>query len=298
MAVETGQQTLLRDHPDDHASWLAYGELLTEQGDARGELIQLERRHARTRPADRAALRRDIDALVAEHQERWDAELPQGVSVLARRYGFATRVEVEWSEDAPALIERALRESFVTALRIAPGTTSEEDDDYDEDEFEGEDPEFPPVEAGALAGLDLSQLAELDLSYLRIGGPGAQALAASAMTGRMHTLDLRYCSLDDVGLAALSAAPGLADLRRLHLQGNSLTAEGMRSLHRFERLVELDLRYNSIGEAGVDALLAAPFMGSLELLRLYRADVSAAGAKKLARDSRIPATQRSYWRNV
>jgi uncharacterized protein (TIGR02996 family) len=44
------EQTL-RDHPDDLAAWRAYGEWLVERGDARGELIRLEQRHARTRAA-------------------------------------------------------------------------------------------------------------------------------------------------------------------------------------------------------------------------------------------------------
>ncbi|WP_405614487.1 hypothetical protein [Streptomyces sp. NBC_01508] len=299
MEVAPGEH-LPHDRPDGDASWLAYGDVLTEQGDVRGELIRMEWRHARSRPADREALRRDVDALVAEHRHRWDAELPDGVTAVTRRYGFATKVAVDWSDDAPALIERALRERFVTALCIAPAAQDDEDyEDWEGELDEDGEPAPPPlVAAGALAGLDLSRLVELDLSYLRIGGPGAEALAASLATGRIRTLDLRYCAMDDAGLAALAASPALGGLRRLHLQRNALTARGMCSLHRFERLVELDLRYNEIGEEGVDALLAAPFIGSVERLLLYRADVSDAGAKKLALDSRIPATLRSYWRSV
>ncbi|MFD8383527.1 hypothetical protein ACFV2X_34300 [Streptomyces sp. NPDC059679] len=292
------EQTL-RDHIDDLAAWRVYGDRLVEQGDARGTLIQLEQRRARTRPADREPLAREIAALVDEHQQSWDAALPPGVTVVARRYGFATTVAVEWSDDAPGLIEQALRERFVTALRITPPAEADEDDcddwDYDEEEDELTP---PPIEAGALASLDLSRLVALDLSYLRIGDPGAKALAAATGTGRIRALDLRYCGVGDTGLAALAASPGLGELRRLHLQSNGLTAEGVRSLRRFVHLTELDLRYNPIGAEGADALLAAPFIGSLTRLLLYRADVSDAGAQKLALAPELPSVLRSFWRSV
>jgi uncharacterized protein (TIGR02996 family) len=113
------EQTL-RDHPDDPAAWRAYGDWLLERGDARGELISLEQRHARARPADRVALEQQIMALVAKHQKSWDAALPPEVSILARRYGFATKVAVEWSDDATVLIEQALRAPFVTGRRSCP----------------------------------------------------------------------------------------------------------------------------------------------------------------------------------
>jgi uncharacterized protein (TIGR02996 family) len=298
------EQTL-REHPDDLATWLVYGDWLLERGDARGALIQLEQRRARARPAEREELQSEIDALEEQHRKQWDAGLPEGVTVQARRYGFPTKVAVEWTEDAPALIEQALRERFVTALRIAPSADDDgdDDDDVDEDDFDehGNPKPLPPLEAGALATIDLSRLVELDLAYLNIGAPGAKALAASGSLGRGATLaalDLRYCNIGNRGLAALAACPRLGELRRLHLQRNGLTAAGVASLRRFGKLAELDLRYNKIGGAGAQALIEAPFIGSLARLQLHRADVSGAGAKKLARAPQLPPALRSYWRSV
>jgi uncharacterized protein (TIGR02996 family) len=292
----------LREHPDDLATWLVYGDWLLEQGDARGALIQLEQRRARARPADRAALDAERDALVKRHQAEWDAALPAGVTVVTRRHGFATAVAVEWNDAAPALIEQALRERFVTALRIAPpdddGLDSE---DYEEGDFDehGNPKPLPPLEAGALAELDPSRLVELDLSYVNLGAPGAKALAASlGRRAKLAAIDLRYCNIGNRGLAALAACPGLGGLRRLHLQRNGLTAAGVASLQRLGALVELDLRYNKIGAAGAQALLEAPFIGSLARLHLYRTDVSGAGVKKLARAAQLPPALRSYWRSV
>ncbi|MEW2352332.1 hypothetical protein [Spirillospora sp. NPDC029432] len=313
----------LRDDPGDLAGWLSYGDRLTERGDARGELIRLEQRRDRLAPAGRRDVEREIAALVKEHGAGWDAGLPPGATVLERRYGFATKVAVEWSDRLPVVVEQALRGPFTTALRVVMPGDGEEDWDGEEG-WDGEfsegrwrenlDPDGQPkpsgaIEAGLLATLDISGLTELDLSYIRIGGLGAKALAVSALlraetpgaldgTGRMEALDLRYARVGDGGLAALAESPSFGGVRRLRLQRNSLTAEGVRALHRFAGLTELDLRYNEIGAAGVEALLAAPFIGSLRRLLLYRDDVGDAGVKLLANAPQLPPVLRTYWKSV
>ncbi|MEU6584403.1 hypothetical protein [Nocardia sp. NPDC046763] len=310
MKVEVLEQNL-RENPDDVDSWRAYGDWLLEKSDARGTLIQLEQRCAHVGPADREALNQEITALVREHQESWDAELPPEVTLLARRHGFAAKVSLEWSDDAPVLIEQTLRAPFVTALRIEPSDKGEDEDDWGEDE---NDEPSSSIDAGALATLNLGRLAELDLSYLRIGGLGAEALAVSAYfrveaaaaenpaagaaMGRIEVLDLRYCHIGDAGLAAIAASPSFGGVRRLRLQKNLITAEGVQSLHRFTGLTELDLRYNEIGAEGIQTLLAAPFIGSLSRLYLYRTDVGDDGAKMLASAPQLPPALRSYWRSV
>lgn len=298
----------LRDRPGDTEAWLAYGDLLGERGDVRGSLIRLEQRRARVRPADRPPLDREIATLVERHREGWDAALPAGATVVERRHGFATKVAVVWSEDAPVLIEQARRAPFVTALRIEPGAVEYGDDFRDDGE------PAPTVETGALATLDLRGLVELDLSYLPIGSLGAETLAVSTFLrseaspagveaaagdgGRIETLDLRYGRVGDAGLAALAASPSFRSVRRLHLQRNDLTAEGVPALHLFTELTELDLRYNDIGAEGVRALLAAPFTGSLRRLLLNRDDVGAHGASLLAHAPELPPALRILWRTA
>ncbi|MFC7714522.1 leucine-rich repeat domain-containing protein [Nonomuraea recticatena] len=298
----------LRARPDDFAAWHAYSDRLLRQGDARGMLIRLEQRLARTRPADRPAVEREIADLVAEHEDRWDDGLPGRARVRSRRYGFATEVAVEWSDHVREVVEQVLRAPFVTTLRITSNAAAEEDEDWDDEDGDDDEEWYLAVDRGelrpgrldlrALAGLDLGRLTELDLSYLSVGFDGAELLAALFASDRLRALDLRYCRIADTGLAALAACPHLGGLRRLHLQRNRVTAEGVRSLHRFTELTELDLRYNDLGEAGAQALLAAPFAGSLTRLWLYDSDVGQDGVRKLAQAANLPPGLRSMWRCV
>ncbi|MFC7589451.1 TIGR02996 domain-containing protein [Nonomuraea antimicrobica] len=145
----TAVEDALRARPDDLASWLAYSDWLVGQGDVRGTLIRLEQRLARTRPADRPAVEREIADLVAEHEGGWDDGWPESATVLSRRYGFATEVAVQWSNDVREVVEQVLRGRFVTTLRITPDAKADRynivsrDEDWDDwdDEDEEEDDE-------------------------------------------------------------------------------------------------------------------------------------------------------------
>ncbi|MGW1996800.1 hypothetical protein [Embleya sp. NPDC001921] len=301
---ETPLEQLLRADSNDLAAWRAYSHVLRERGDARGRLIELELRLAHeVREDRREALRTEIDRLTKEHEGGWDAELPEGVQAVARLYGFATKVAVTWPPETPARTAEALRGRFVTALRIRPGTAAEEADaEYWSDEPDFDDDNLPlpppPHDPGALADLDLGRIRELDLSYFRVGDPGAAALAAAASAKTIETLDLRYCGIGDNGAVELARSGNFGNLRRLHLQHNRITGEGVRALAGLDRLEELDLRYNRIGADGVQALIEAPFAGSLTRLLLHRRDVSDAGAQMLASASRLPTALRSLWRSV
>jgi hypothetical protein len=128
-----------------------------------------------------------------------------------------------------------------------------------EDDWDADPPS--PEGIGDLASLDLSRIVDLDVSYLRLGPLGAQALAVASFVhldpaeerigdGRVETLDLRYCYIGDAGLAAVAESSTFRNVRRLHLQANRITATGVAALNGFERLEVLDLRYNDLGAAG------------------------------------------------
>jgi uncharacterized protein (TIGR02996 family) len=287
----------LRERPDDLGSWIVYGDWLLEQHDARGELIHLEQRFAKARAEEKPALRGEIDALTTQHRDTWNATLPAGVVGQAWKFGFVTKVSVIWSDDAPAAIASALELPFVTGLRIVAPPRDSDDDGGDIDD-DGNPIPPTPIALEGFEAIDASRLAELDVSYVSLCEDGAKTIAANP-TLAVTTLDLRYCHLGDTGLAAIADAPFAAGVRRLFVQTNQITHAGVRALHRFVALTELDLRYNVIALGGVEMLLAAPFTPSLTRLWLNRGDVMwTAGSALLARSERLPPALRSYWRSV
>ncbi|MFD3519198.1 hypothetical protein [Streptomyces sp. NPDC058653] len=244
-------------------------------------------------------LREDPDDLAARRAHR-EVLVDRAV---ARPHAFPSKAAVTWSAEAPAHVADALRARFVTAVRLRPGADAEDaDQEYERDEPDTDQNDMPlppPLhEAGALPDIDFGGIRELDLSYFRVGDPGAVGLAETSSTGRIDTLDLRYCGIGDEGIAALVASGKFGDIRRLHLQHNRLTGEGVRALAPLHGLRELDLRYNRIGADGAAALAEAPFAGSLTRLLIHREDVTDAGVRTLASASRLPSALRGFWRSV
>ncbi len=302
----TGVEAALRDNPDDRALWHSYSDGLLDRGDSRGTLIRLEQRLRQVYGAERTAVQRDIAELVDRDEAAWDDGLPVGVRVRGRRHGFATDVAVTWTEDVRETAARVLEAPFVTTLRFVADAVDQDelddkewdDDDYTWDGGPGVADRPGRLDLGALTGLDTGGLVELDLAYLDLGPDGAETLATAFDLGRLRALDLRYCRIGDAGLAALAASGQLGGLRRLHLQRDRITGAGVPALHRFPGLTELDLRYNTIGADGADALVAAPFAAGLSRLWLYGADVGPDGARTLARSSSLPPALRTLWRCV
>lgn len=85
--------------PDDSSRFAAYGDLLTEEGDVRGELIALELELANGATGLRAAtLRARRTALFAQHEAVWVGSLAQAIRnrhlVLRWEYGFIAEARV------------------------------------------------------------------------------------------------------------------------------------------------------------------------------------------------------------
>src|SRR6476469_4367458 len=65
-------ESALRDNPDDLAAHMAYGDLLAEQGDPRGELIQTQiALEDPSRAAERKELTRREKNLLKKHRAEW-----------------------------------------------------------------------------------------------------------------------------------------------------------------------------------------------------------------------------------
>jgi uncharacterized protein (TIGR02996 family) len=126
----------LAANPDDWPAWMVLGDLLSEQGDVRGELIRLEHLHAEATPDARGDLNRQLVALVKANEAAWRGPAPSGDGVtLDWRHGFIVGLELPWvegSRDALAAFlahpaSRLLTTLAVTRVGELP------DEDFDED---------------------------------------------------------------------------------------------------------------------------------------------------------------------
>jgi uncharacterized protein (TIGR02996 family) len=122
----------------------------------------------------------------------------------------------------------------------------------------------------------LPELTALDLGGNGLSDEDAALLAASPLSARLRALELANNDLSDAGVAALTGV-GLGQLRSLGLAWNAVGAPGVRALtgsRLWPGLVELDLSYTPVGNAGAEELLAAPLAAPLTALSLVGADIN------------------------
>src|SRR5262249_30058191 len=142
---------------------------------------------------------------------------------------------------------------------------------------------FSDAGVGLLATTRLDSLEELSLVHNEIGAPGLAALGRAPFLANLTALDLELNQLD-AGAAAVLADTRTPRLTRLGLCNNTLGAEGVAPLARSPLLAglrELDLGYNDLTSAAVEALVAAPPQ-RLRELSLIGSDFDDHGARLLA----------------
>ncbi len=192
--------------PDDEVSRLVLADVLTEQGDPRGELISLQIAQARG-PLPNAALSR-IDALIDVCWDELVAPIrAAGVQRFFIRRGFVEGVTL------PVKRMAALPD-LVASVPLRSVT-------------------FTGVgDAAPLSGMrELDKLRVLDLRGLGLGNRRVTELLRSRHLHRLTTLVLSGNGLGAAAAKALSrAALGLPSLESLYLQANHLGARGVESL--------------------------------------------------------------------
>jgi uncharacterized protein (TIGR02996 family) len=116
----------------------------------------------------------------------------------------------------------------------------------------------------------LGQLHALDLRANQIGPGGVGDLAGAATPLRLGTLWLGFNDLGDTGGRALAESAAVRSLTRLYLGSNRLDG-AVRALAlspHLAGLTHLDLDYNPLSAAALQALAAAPGLNSLQALFL------------------------------
>jgi uncharacterized protein (TIGR02996 family) len=122
---EAFEQAIL-DNPDDRASYAAYGDWLAEQGDPRGDFIQVQL--ALEDPSTPAPERKDLrdreKRLLSQHERDWLGELAPHLlqpSFGPEEYGLDSQFEYRWERGfLAALRVPFLPMAFAQALATAP----------------------------------------------------------------------------------------------------------------------------------------------------------------------------------
>ncbi len=263
----------LRRFVDDTTAWGVYGDWLCERGNRLGEFAVLA-----SQPG-----RRDVEVarvlLEGEFESAWAAELPAEVEVVDRRHGFIHHARLFWGPRTGAALATLLAAPSARLLSKLEVRGTATDGAWTE-----------------LPTLDVAGLLTLDCAYVPLGLAGLQALASADLSS-VTELDLRYAELNADAVRALVASPSLGALESLSLAGNELGPHGARALAdaRWPHLCALDLRHTRLGERGLEALLAAPFLPQLRRLLLSGDELGPSGARALSAAPRLSPPLRALW---
>ncbi|MBX7101843.1 MAG: TIGR02996 domain-containing protein [Myxococcaceae bacterium] len=304
---------------DDEATWSVYADWLVEQGDPRGELVQLQRllRTADVDDERRPAAEKQVKALLEQHRVAWLAPVQEFLS-LGLRFGFDRGVVAE-VQGEPRLLARhahallaaaplltrlsAQLEDQVRELAPLAGTPLLERarfvsvDSFTASRWKGaevlaqaehlEGLRFVSVAIGAgdLEGCfgpgKLTGLTTFEVSGCRLNRGALEPLAT--LDARLERLELQAAHLGP-WLGKTLARPAFHGLRVLAAAGNELGREGLEALLPALRQVEsLDLRGNALTADDLGLLLAPGVLPKVRVLELGGNALGDDGARALAR---------------
>jgi uncharacterized protein (TIGR02996 family) len=272
----------IRQAPEDWQSWRVYGDWLLEQGDIRGELIELEHQMATQAlaPEREDALWRRARAIEAEHREQWLGgwTLP-AEAILHWRNGFVTGAWLPWGEQTLVVLGELLARPVAFPFSWL---------DLSENEGNERVHELTRqlVESPLLRGLR-----RLDLGFDGLQDEDFHALATCPFLHELTELELGMNQLGPECARSLARSPSLRSLVRLSLGANPLRDEGVAVLAECAslcKLVELDLRHTLLGPEGAAALASSQTLPALARLILRENDgLGDEGARALARSTSL-----------
>ena len=263
-------EVALAANPDDFATHAAYADLLTEQGDPRGDYIRLQLAlEDRQQPVERLrAMEQEAFELSQRHQAAWLGPLAGQANVVAWGNSLGTRVTVQrpnveftmrrgWLNEVRVRnlsgeVQDALAECPVArlvndltvqggmlvtrrVLEAVPNLTRLScESALDETTVTAVTGAwFHPVTERPLANLLVGLLPRLRYLTLRTqacGDDGVARLIASGLLDQLRGLDLCQCAITDDGAQALAEHPAVAKLDYLHLDDNSISPIGIDAL--------------------------------------------------------------------
>ena len=322
--ISAAEQELIArvaEAPDDDAPRLVLADWLSQQGEARGELIvtACTLNRADLPIGVRRALVKRHDALLQEHGKRWLAEI--GLRPDEGRFvrGMVEEAQV-WSPSLLKNIDVLFASTPLRAMRVI-------DPDFEmvrllsftphvsrlraltiDHLARGLTTELLEIQAlEALSEFRISnsgvtdddvrllveskrflRLTALELDRNRVDTRGAVALADAENLPALRSLDLMMNEVGDAGARALASAPARAELRMLGVNHNRLTEVGAIAIsdtRHLTKLTTLDLGFNDLG---ISALSRSMWLTGLTTLNLERTQFTAVGAHALAVSTSLP----------
>jgi uncharacterized protein (TIGR02996 family) len=278
--------------PDDLANHMAYADWLSEQGDPRGEFIQVQLAlEDQSRSADeRKALLRKEGELLNIWERAWLGDLAPFFFPQRRRGDYSARPRCQFARGWLDVIETDwLTESFVAALNAAPlarllrGLTISG--------VEADEGVLAPLrESPCLANLRRFQLGLPPEEDQSLYVEGAEEIGP--LIRRMPCVEEIRLFVSHVNAAELFAAP-MPNLRVLHVYHlTEYPLDILAANATLGRLEELSLWPHALipgDEAayitldGVRALANSPQLGGLRRLDLYLTDMGDEGCAEIVR---------------
>jgi uncharacterized protein (TIGR02996 family) len=289
----------IRDAPDEDEPRLVYADWVEERGDpARAELIRVQLALGDLALGDPRGetLRKRLWALLREHRERWEEELPElppGLTWGSPRRGFVDSIYAHaagpllelqdtllraaplvrlqlvcWPQGASlsgAVLLGPLRELMLLRNEFVLPSTGRDD----------------PMLGEVLAWPELARLTQLEIAELELTTQGALALARAALPSLRKFRWIVHHPAPSV--QPLVEAPWLGALATLELERLALTGEALRQLcaRLGPGLSRLSLRQADLDDEGCAVLARSGVLSGLKLLDLSRNRIGPDGVRSL-----------------
>ena len=316
------EAALVKD-PDDLATHAAYADYLSEQGDPRGEFIQVQlaledpKRPAKER---KSLMKREVELMMI-HQRAWLADLDP---FLLDRDADSGRGDVQWQFRRGWLSDltiHRLTAKFARALGKAPAARLLRQLTITSLAFDDQFKDYSPLlKAPFLDSLRIfrlgdhwdstegiqnshwwgplphsdffGQLSRLEELYLNVSIELNSLFALPTLT---HLRVLQVYHTDEFPLEVLAGNGALGNLTRLSLQPNTgaywndrspYTLAGFRALVQspyLKSLTHLHLHQTNFGDAACEELVSSGVLKRLKVLDLMYGSMTDAGARLLAK---------------
>lgn len=270
-------------HPDDDRPRLVYADWLIEQGDPRGEFIQLQiaGRHA------------EATALLSKHRAAWEPRLrTPGRFAWTFTRGFPARVEANGADltaAASELIEQVptLREAVITRFDLMAEELLRSPILQ---RLEGLMlhylPQTPPPSREALLGElcddpRLLGLRRFGISYSFLTTLEWLAVSGSRLMPRLEGLAMGLANATNEVIAPVMQAG--RKLRAFDVANGRVGTAGVQAIAQHANLLEaLDLSWNRVGVKGAKALADSSYLAGLRELDLSHCQIGDEGCEAIA----------------